>query len=315
MLVQVLSDRTLEPPAPDAVRAPRGLGVPVLLRRMSGPVPAVAAGWVAAVGLAVLLRPEMGLFVALGLAGGFVAGLVGVGGAIVMFPLLLYVPPAIGLAALSVHTVAGVTMVQVAAASLAGMLGHLHHGAVRGSLVGTLGGAMMVGSLTGALWSRSVDGSALTALFASLALVAAATMFLPAGWRSPDVPADAPLRFNRTLAFAGGLVVGVLVGMVGAGGGFLLVPLMLYLLRIPMRPAVGASLAIILLAGVAGATGKIVTGQVHWPLALALVSGALPGAWGGAAVSRHTATRALAHTLGVILALVAATMWWEVLRS
>jgi len=283
-----------------------------VLRAVAGPVPALTAAWVAAVALAVTQEPFRALYVVLGLLGAFVAGLVGVGGAILMFPLLLYVPPLAGLTPLAVHTVAGVTMIQVAAAGLAGFLGHLHHGAVRGAIVATLGSAMVAGSLAGALLSSRVSAPALTGVFASLALVAAILMFLPARWMPREIDA-AEIRFNMPLAVASGLVVGVLVGLVGAGGGFLLIPLMLFLLRIPMRAAVGAALGIVLLSGLAGAAGKIATGQVDWLLALALVAGALPGAWAGASVSRRTRPRVLGLILGGVIAAVAVKMWWEIL--
>ena len=61
---------------------------------------------------------------ALGFAGAFTSGLVGVGGAIVMIPLLLYVPPLLGVGSLDIKTVAGVTMAQVLAASVMGAWTH-----------------------------------------------------------------------------------------------------------------------------------------------------------------------------------------------
>jgi uncharacterized membrane protein YfcA len=218
----------------------------------------------------------------------------------------------VGLPALPVHTVTGVTMLQVAAAALAGVAGHARQGPVRLDLVATLGGGMIAGALTGAFLSRWVTAPALVAVFAWLAVVAAVAMFLPARWMPSDEPA-APFRLRRGLAVGAGLVTGVLVGLVGAGGGFLLVPLMLYVLRIPLRTSVAASLAIVLLSGLAGLTGKVATGQVDWHIGLALVSGALPGAWAGAAVSARTHTRRLGRLLGVILALVAIRMWWAIL--
>ena len=76
----------------------------------------------------------------LGLVGGFVAGLVGLGGAIVTIPLLLYVPPLFRLPALDMKTVAGITMAQVVVASTAGMLIHYRHRAVNTPLALLAGG-------------------------------------------------------------------------------------------------------------------------------------------------------------------------------
>jgi uncharacterized membrane protein YfcA len=231
-----------------------------------------------------------------------------------MIPLLLYVPPLFGQPALDMHTVAGITMVQVAAAGIAGLLGHARHQRIDRRLVLVLGGSMLVGSASGAVASRGISGDALRAVFATLALVAAIVMFLPR--QEPDrgaEPGDPP--FNRWLALGSGLAVGTLVGMVGAGGGFLLVPLMLYVLHIPLRNAVGASLGIVALSGIAGSLGKAVTNQVTWPLALALVVGALPGAALGAVVSRRVRTETLGYVLGSLIALAALKMWWEIVRT
>lgn len=294
------------------IAAPGG-AVGRVLRVAAGPVPAMTAAWVAAVVLATYEQPEHFIYIALGLLGAFVAGLVGVGGAIVMFPLLLYVPPVVGQAALPPHTVAGVTMIQVVFAGLTGVLGHVHHTRVHGKIVGTLGGGTVVGALLGAILSQRISAPLLTATFATLAACAALFMFLPARLLPPERD-DHHLRFNRLLAVASGFVVGVLVGIVGAGGGFLLVPLMLFLLRVPMRAAVGASLGIVLLSGLSGAVGKVVTGQVEWGIALSLVAGALPGAWTGAMISQRVHTHVLRTGLGVLIAAVALRMWWGILH-
>src|SRR5262245_4851267 len=104
--------------------------------------------------------------IALGFLGAFVAGLTGVGGAIVMIPLLLYVPPAIGTGRLEVHEVAAITMVHVFAAAASGVAGHVREGFVDRRLAVTLGGGMMIGSLTGAIVSRWLPAEILKGIFA-----------------------------------------------------------------------------------------------------------------------------------------------------
>src|SRR5882672_9300971 len=89
--------------------------------------------------------------VLLGFTGAIVAGLLGVGGAIVMIPLLLYVPSLLGVGALDMRNVAGVTMVQVFVAAVSGMIAHRRHRAVHPRLAWTGGTAMAAGTLTGAL--------------------------------------------------------------------------------------------------------------------------------------------------------------------
>src|SRR5581483_276064 len=97
------------------------------------------------------------VLMALGFLGSFVAGLLGIGGAIVMIPLLLYVPPFLAVGKLGVKTAAGITMVQVLVAGVSGTLAHRRHRAVDPDL-GLVGGlAMASGTFLGATLSRYAD--------------------------------------------------------------------------------------------------------------------------------------------------------------
>ena len=271
-------------------------------------LPLVVA-WSAAIGLFATEDPLLGVLAGLGFGGAFLSGLVGVGGAIVMIPLLLYVPPFMGFGDLGIRSVAAITIVQVAAASLAGLAGHV--AGVDRRLFASVGLSMIVAAFVGGLASAFVDPAIIEAVFAAMALAAAAMMLI---LRNRTVPeSDAAPRFNSPLAIAIGGGVGLMAGLIGAGGAFILIPLMLYVLRIPVRVVVGTSLAIVAASAMAGLVGKVATGQVDWLLAGALVVGALPGARLGSYVSRRTRVTWLATILGIVIALVAARMWLELL--
>ena len=288
--------------------------IEVMLDAVTGATPTLLAAWLAAVLLLSTQSAMLALLTTLGFGGAFIAGLVGVGGALVMAPLLLYVPALLSFPTLDMHLVSGITMVQVAAAGVTGMLAHRHVGHVDAALVVTVGGPMTIGSLAGGLVSGRVPPAALTVLFASLAAVAAVLM-LAGRHTGDDDGRDEGVPFNRSTAIGLGAGVGVLVGMVGAGGGFLLVPLMMHGLKVPVRSAVGSSLAIVALGGLGGLIGKAASGQVAWIFALSLVVGALPGARLGATTSKRLSTATLGWILGVVLALVAVRMWWEFASS
>jgi len=293
----------------DLVASPRR---PSTLVDAAGPRAAIVAVWIAAVLFTIYQSTSYAVFIGLGFTGAFVAGLVGVGGAILMIPLLLYVPPFFGIDRLPFHTVAGAEMIQVATAGIVGALCHWREGKVSRALVATIGPGMVVAALTGAVVSRFVSAGLLIGVFASLAL-AAGLLMLGSRNTLPLEAAPELVRFNKGLAVSLGSGVGFLSGMVGAGGGFLLTALMVSVLRIPMRLAVGSSLGIVAFSGLAGAFGKAVTGQVDWGLALALVVGALPGARVGAMVSRRMRVESLALILGILIAITAFKMWWDLL--
>ncbi|MET0168438.1 MAG: sulfite exporter TauE/SafE family protein [Vicinamibacterales bacterium] len=280
-----------------------------MLDSVTGATPTLLAAWLASLLLLSAQSPMLGVLTTLGFGGAFVAGLVGMGGAVLMVPLLLYVPPLVALPPLDIHVVSGITTVQVAAAGLTGMLAHRRVGHVDTTLIAVLGAALTLGSLAGGFISARIPGDLLTAVFASLAATAAGLML-----RGKQQAVDGGERLgalNRPLAVGLGTLVGVLLGLIGAGGGFLLVPLMVYGLGVPVRTAVGSSLAIVALGGVGGMIGKAVSHQVTWMFALALIVGALPGAHLGATMSRRLSPDTLARILGLLLAFVAVQMWLQ----
>ena len=271
----------------------------------------VAVSWLLLAVLLAAREPEFGLLMAIGFFAAFMSGLLGVGGAVLLIPLLLYLPPLFGLAAIPIKTVTGITIVQVTGGALSAGLAHLSDRRVDRSLFMVVGVSMAVCSLLGALLSAVVPGVALEAIFATMALLAAAVMLVLRNRTPPEI--DTAPTFSRPLAFGLGAGVGILAGMVGAGGAFILIPTLLYVVRIPLRVTIGTSLWIVVAASIAGLLGKAVTGQVDWPLAFALLAGALPAGSIGAAVSRRTHPSRLAIVLGLVIALVAMRMWVDVL--
>ena len=251
--------------------------------------------------------------VGLGLGGAFVAGLLGVGGAIVMIPLLLYVPPLLDVGQLSMKAVAGVTMVQVLFAATSGMIAHRRHKAVDGRLACVGGLAMATGSLLGALASYYVYDRVLLTVFALMVTVAGALMIVPPEALASPMPVGEPRRFSRRRAgtVCGG--VGLSAGLVGAGGAFLLVPLLVVVVGVPIRVTIGSSLAITALAATAGVIGKLVTAQVPLFPTAAVVLGAVPGAQLGALVSRRLSGAGLRRVLFLITLVSAVRVWWDLL--
>ena len=248
----------------------------------------------------------------LGAIGAFVSGLVGVGGAIVMIPLLLYVPPLLGVGALDLKSVAAITMVQVFVAAVSGMIAHGRHRAVNKRLALVGGAAMAVGSLAGAVTSKYVPERSLLIVFAVMVTAAFALMLMPEP--PPDVTAPAEVKeYNAVLTAVTAGGVGIGAGLVGAGGAFLLVPLLLVVVGVPIRVTIGSSLAITALAATAGAIGKAVTGQIPVPPALVVAASALPGAQLGAAASRRLSGGALKRALLVVIVLTGLKVWWNVL--
>ena len=252
---------------------------------------------------------QMAAVFGIGLLGGIVSGFLGIGGGIVTAPLLLYVPPGLGLAPLSMHQVSGLTITQALVAGLAGARSHSRRGTVDPGLAGVMASVIFVASLAGALLSRYVSPDGLLAVFGGLVLAAGVLLF-----RRPRPPGDRPRRpggFSRRGAAGIASVVGVVGGLVGQGGSFLLIPAMTGLLRVPLRVAMGSNLVIVCASSLAGFLGKAATGQVPLPLALALIAGVMPGVRVGAWWHHRTPTRVLRLALGLVLLAAGTRIAWD----
>ena len=246
-----------------------------------------------------------------GLLGGFFSGLLGIGGGIIMFPLLLYIPPILGFDAISVKNITGLTMIQGFSASFSAILFYNKERLVNKSLALTLGLSLFISSLVGSLISKGVQDKYLLFIFGILAFIASVLMFIPRSYLKDDLTED-KVFFHKPAAIFTGIFTGFLLGMVGQGGAFIMIPILLYVLKIPLRVALGSTLAIGLFSATAGLAGKIATGQVPFHMAVALLLGAIPSARLGSIVSKKTETQILRWLLSLIISATAIKVWYDI---
>ena len=242
------------------------------------------------------------LFIAvLGIICGFLSGLLGIGGGIVMAPLLLFMPPIFGFEPLSMHTVAGLTIVQGLVACISGTIIHNRYKSVSRRLAVWMGATIFVSSLFGGVWSRYVSQHVLLLIFGLLALFAAILMLKP-NFGKDKTTTQKGLSFSywRSAVTAAG--VGILGGLVGQGGSFILIPLMISFVHIPTRIAIGSNLAIVLLSTTAGFLGKAATGQIEWLLTIPIILTVVPAAHLGGILSHRVDVVKLRMILGIVIA-------------
>src|SRR5512147_2053449 len=148
------------------------------------------------------------VFLALvGASVGFLSGLLGIGGGIVMFPLLLYIPPLLGIPAIDVKSVTGLTMVQGFFSALAALFYYHKNALVNKQLVIALGLSLFLSSLGGALLSGGLSDRLLLMVFGTLALIAAVMMFIPRSYVHDELTQE-QVVFNKGLAVIIGVVLG-----------------------------------------------------------------------------------------------------------
>ncbi len=249
------------------------------------------------------------IFTALsGAISSFFSGLLGVGGGIVLTPLLLYAPGLLGAPVLPVKIITGLTIVQAISGTVLGSLRHHRYGHVSVRLVRIMGPAGALASLVGALVSSETSDRLLIAIFASFALLGAAVLVLPE--RTPDRGVH-ELEVNMPLAVGVAVVIGFFGGMVGIGAVALDIAALVHVLRVPPRIAIGTSLGIGVFSAVAALIGKAATAQIDPALAAIVFGAALVAAPVGAAVSRRTRPRALLLLLSALVGLAGLRMAWQ----
>lgn len=260
---------------------------------------------------------QLVVMIFIGIIGSFFSGLLGIGGAIINFPLLLYVPSWFGLEALTSKEVASISMLQVFFASLSGMI--TNRMSSRGGesyfhkpLVIQMGISTLVGSLIGSLSSMLMTSGTINVIYGFLAVIAVLLMIVPTR-ATMENRSVSEVTYHSGIAMGAAFIVGGIAGIVGAGGAFILIPIMLTILKIPTRITIASSLAIVFLSAVGGVIGKIASGDIPiWP-SLFAVAGSLLGAPIGALISRKMNVRLLRYALALLIAVTAVKIWIDIL--
>lgn len=238
-----------------------------------------------------------------GIIVGFSLGLIGGGGSILAVPLLLYV---VGIR--NPHLVIGTTALAVAVNAYINLIPHWRQGDVkwRPAIVFAIPGAL--GAFVGSTVGKLVNGKELLFLFAILMLIVAVLMLRPTRKKS-----GGSFQWRRSMylrVIAAGLIVGLVSGFFGIGGGFLIVPGLMFSTGMPMIYAIGSSLFSVGTFGLTTAFNYALSGLVDWLIVIEYVAGgALGGIFGARLANRLSKQkRTLNFIFSAVVILVAIYM-------
>jgi len=223
------------------------------------------------------------LELALGFGIGLSLGLLGGGGSILTVPALVYL---VGQAPQDAVTT---SLAIVGANSLMGAMFHRTQGTLNWKVALTFGGAGMLVSYLSANISRHLPPSVLLVAFALLMLAIGIMMF----FRQNNEPDATYTAKPLIVVLASGAGVGLLTGVLGVGGGFLVVPALVMLVGLPIQVAVGTSLVVIAMNSGAGFIGHAGSGAFDLVMALVFISAGLAGTFTGAKLSSRMSSSKL----------------------
>lgn len=232
---------------------------------------------------------------------GLALGLLGGGGSILTVPVFTYV---LGYAP---KTAIAMTLPVVAIASAIGAIGHWRAGRVRLPIALQFGLAAMATAFLVARLTAFVPARVQLMVLGATIVAAAVSMLRPTPAERADGLAPRPVW----MVVLAGAAVGVLTGLTGAGGGFLIVPGLVLLARMPMKEAVGTSLLVIVMNTLAGFAGYAGTVEIDWVTLGPFTAVAIMGIIAGTRLVTRVPAALLRRGFALLLVVVGALVLWQ----
>ncbi|WP_405653442.1 sulfite exporter TauE/SafE family protein [Streptomyces sp. NBC_00019] len=236
--------------------------------------------------IAVIIAASLLIGVSLGILGG--------GGSILTVPILVY------LAGMETKEAIATSLFVVGVTSAAGVVSHARAGRVRWRTGLLFGLAGMTGAYAGGRLAEFIPGTVLLLAFALMMIATAVAMIRGRRGAPKKVHHELPVLH----VLLDGIVVGLVTGLVGAGGGFLVVPALALLGGLPMTVAVGTSLLVISLKSFAGLAGYLASVHIHWGFAALVTATAVVGSLLGGLLAGRIPQDALRKSFGWFVAVM-----------
>lgn len=245
----------------------------------------------------------VGIALALGALIGALLGLLGGGGSILAVPALVY-----GMG-FDVEQAIPISLIVVAAASAVGVLPKIRAKQVRWRMAGIFAAAGIPATVAGSAISRHLPQSALLIGFAVVMVVAGIRMLTDQGATGAACKIDAgQVNWRRCAprSIGAGLLVGLLTGLFGVGGGFLIIPALVVMLGVEMTTAIGTSLLIIIANSAAGILSHLNTTSIDWAVTAAFVGTAIIGSLIAGQLGTKLDSTRLQHWFAYLVFIIAA---------
>lgn len=255
----------------------------------------------------------------IGLLTGMMSGCFGVGGGILCTPLVrmfLDIDP---------HVAVGTTMALIIPTSVAGAINYIKRKQFDQVMAAKLAPTAVIGTITGAAATQYVEGQVLMLLFALLVCIAGVDLSFSIGnnlkKQRDKEAAEKSGSDEETFIVSGqpqtaggigpyivGMAAGLFAGFFGVGGGFLMVPCLLYFYRFSVKAAFGTSLIVIAAVSIPGTLSHFAMRHVDIPLALLMIASSIPGSLAGSALALKLKDSFLRRGFGVIMLIMSVVL-------
>lgn len=244
----------------------------------------------------------------MGLITGFMGALLGVGGGIILVPMLT------GIVKMSQHRAHGTSIAVVTLTSITAAWRYWSAGNLDLAAVATIAAASIIGAMLGVRLCNRVPARQLRMVFGAFLFLVGVTMVATgsaSGVTSSTQAAAAIGNGNILVSLGIGLVAGTISGLLGIGGGPILVPAGVFLLGFPQQLAQGVSAGVIVPTSITGAISHYKSGNTIVSMVLGLAVAAIVGAFLGAEVANRLPNEILRRLFGILLICLAIQTYWR----
>lgn len=239
---------------------------------------------------------EVAGFLALGILVGLLGALLGIGGGMVIVPLLVFgwhYEPQLAI---------GTSVLVVLLNAVSGTWGYIRQRKVCVDAALKFAAATVPGAFVGSYAAEYLQGRVFYLVFGTFFVLAAVNMYRKADKASSSVTDDeVPAVYNWQLGVLCSIGVGFLASILGIGGGIVHVPFMVYVLNFPVHVAIATSTCILAVSSLAGLVSHAMLGHIVWSSGLAIGAGAFVGAQGGVVLAQRLRSAILMKLASVLV--------------
>lgn len=260
---------------------------------------------------------SLGFLILIGVLIGIVSGLTGLGGGVLMVPSMLYIYPLLGPPTLfSMKIVTGIAATQGLAGSASASFTHYKRSNSNIPLILFVAIGSVIGAYLGGISSSLFSDHLLKVVYAGLLSIILIVFFKQGMKKTPDADPEVSKNYvfkaqHHLLIFSAAFSIGYIAGLLGIGGAVFLFPLIHFMLKAPVRVAIGCTSGVVFLSSIASFTGKFQTGLIPFPEALIVAGGALMGGQIGAKLSSKFTEYHLKLMIVGFISITLSRVLWE----
>jgi len=253
-------------------------------------------------------------FFGIGILDGVIAGLLGIGGGVLIIPILLYITN------VEVRSATAISTVQVFFASSFGALFNWLQKNINFRYALIFGISSGITYFFGSYFTKFIPENIIIIIYLGTVILALILFYIKKKNRktnnSPELAVRrVPSQMDYLKIIPIAIIAGFSFGVLGVGGGFLYVPLLVLLFNLPLKVAIGTSLMIVLCNAIPGIIGKLLTIRFDIFIGLAVALGAIAGSKIGTYINKKVSEKVIKIIFTILLAVIIARVAWDLYTS